>query len=131
MLSWPSGSRRRVRWSGRSTEPALYIFELLSYLVIADYLLCLSAIPAEVRKTLKWGFRLFVEQTADDRVDAKFQCTGTVCLEDSEQCKFIGECFSLFFRAFLSRGFASVLFPHLPFGRRVGQFWTLLKRLAL
>uniref|UniRef100_A0A1I7X3N8 ABC transmembrane type-1 domain-containing protein n=1 Tax=Heterorhabditis bacteriophora TaxID=37862 RepID=A0A1I7X3N8_HETBA len=38
----------------------------------------------------------------------------------SEEIKFIGEFFSLFFRAFLSQGFASVLFSHLPFGRRCG-----------
>uniref|UniRef100_A0A1I7WVZ3 Uncharacterized protein n=1 Tax=Heterorhabditis bacteriophora TaxID=37862 RepID=A0A1I7WVZ3_HETBA len=38
-----------------------------------------------------------------------FQSTWTVSLEDSEESKFIGGFFSLFFRAFLSRGFALVL----------------------
>uniref|UniRef100_A0A1I7X302 DUF772 domain-containing protein n=1 Tax=Heterorhabditis bacteriophora TaxID=37862 RepID=A0A1I7X302_HETBA len=67
--SWPSGSRRHLRWIGHGTDPDPYVFGLLSYLVIADYLLYVSAIPAEVRKRLKWGFRLFAEQTADDRAE--------------------------------------------------------------
>uniref|UniRef100_A0A1I7WE29 Uncharacterized protein n=1 Tax=Heterorhabditis bacteriophora TaxID=37862 RepID=A0A1I7WE29_HETBA len=66
---WPSGSRRRIRWKGHGTDPALYVFGLLSYLVIADYLLCVCAIPAEVRNRLGWGFRLFVKHTANDRTN--------------------------------------------------------------
>uniref|UniRef100_A0A1I7WBT0 Pkinase_fungal domain-containing protein n=1 Tax=Heterorhabditis bacteriophora TaxID=37862 RepID=A0A1I7WBT0_HETBA len=107
--SWPSGSRRHLRWIGHGTDPNPNVFGLLSYLVIADYLLCVSAIPAEVRKRLKWGFRLFEKQTADDRADGKFRFTGRVSLEDSEESKFgfvePGLCLS----ALKSRGFASVL----------------------
>uniref|UniRef100_A0A1I7XCI9 NR LBD domain-containing protein n=1 Tax=Heterorhabditis bacteriophora TaxID=37862 RepID=A0A1I7XCI9_HETBA len=40
--------------------------------VIADYLLCLCAIPAEVRNRLKWGFPLFAKQTAVDRSSGEF-----------------------------------------------------------
>uniref|UniRef100_A0A1I7XJ93 Secreted protein n=1 Tax=Heterorhabditis bacteriophora TaxID=37862 RepID=A0A1I7XJ93_HETBA len=46
-MSWPSGSGRRTRRSGHGTDPALSIFDLLSYLVIADYLMCVCALPAE------------------------------------------------------------------------------------
>uniref|UniRef100_A0A1I7X0U4 Ig-like domain-containing protein n=1 Tax=Heterorhabditis bacteriophora TaxID=37862 RepID=A0A1I7X0U4_HETBA len=109
VLSWPSGSGRRVEWTGHGTEPGLVSFSLLSYLVIADYLLCQSAHPAEVRNRLKLGFRLLVKQIAVDRSIGTFRCTWTVSLEDSEECKFNGGFFSLFFRAFLSRGFASAL----------------------
>uniref|UniRef100_A0A1I7WL21 Uncharacterized protein n=1 Tax=Heterorhabditis bacteriophora TaxID=37862 RepID=A0A1I7WL21_HETBA len=93
-MSWPSGSRRHIRRSGHGTDPALSIFDLLSY---------------SVRNRLRWGIRLFVKQFADDRCSGKFRCTWTVRFEDSEECKFIGGFLSLFFRAFLSLGFASVL----------------------
>uniref|UniRef100_A0A1I7XVU3 Protein kinase domain-containing protein n=1 Tax=Heterorhabditis bacteriophora TaxID=37862 RepID=A0A1I7XVU3_HETBA len=46
-MSWPSGSRRRTRWSGHGTDSDLFTFDLLSYLVIADYLLRVCGIPAE------------------------------------------------------------------------------------
>uniref|UniRef100_A0A1I7X186 Uncharacterized protein n=1 Tax=Heterorhabditis bacteriophora TaxID=37862 RepID=A0A1I7X186_HETBA len=65
VLSWPSGSGRRVEWTGHGTEPGLFSFSLLSYLVIADYLLF-------------------------DRSIGTFRCTWTVSLEDSEECKFNG-----------------------------------------
>uniref|UniRef100_A0A1I7WG35 Uncharacterized protein n=1 Tax=Heterorhabditis bacteriophora TaxID=37862 RepID=A0A1I7WG35_HETBA len=78
VLPWPSGSRRRRRWSGHGTDP-----------LIADYLLCECALPAEVRNRPKSGFRLFAAQS------------------QTTEPTFIGEFFSLFFRAFLSRGFAS------------------------
>uniref|UniRef100_A0A1I7X6J9 Uncharacterized protein n=1 Tax=Heterorhabditis bacteriophora TaxID=37862 RepID=A0A1I7X6J9_HETBA len=56
LLIYHSGSRRRERRIGHGTEPALYIFDLLSYLVIADYLLCVSAIPAEtIESTLNFN----------------------------------------------------------------------------
>uniref|UniRef100_A0A1I7X4K7 Uncharacterized protein n=1 Tax=Heterorhabditis bacteriophora TaxID=37862 RepID=A0A1I7X4K7_HETBA len=47
-------------------------FDLLSCLVMADHLLCVSAIPTEVR----------------NRLSDKFRCTWTLRLEDSEECKF-------------------------------------------
>uniref|UniRef100_A0A1I7WK22 DUF772 domain-containing protein n=1 Tax=Heterorhabditis bacteriophora TaxID=37862 RepID=A0A1I7WK22_HETBA len=74
-----------MRWDGNGTDPALFTFDLLSYLVIADYLLCVCGIPAEVRNRLKWGFRLFLGQTADDGANDRFRCPWTASLEDSEQ----------------------------------------------
>uniref|UniRef100_A0A1I7WT16 Transmembrane protein n=1 Tax=Heterorhabditis bacteriophora TaxID=37862 RepID=A0A1I7WT16_HETBA len=109
VLSWPSGSHRRVRWSCHGTDRGLFAFGLFSYLVIADYLLCVCAHPAEVRSRLKSGFRLLLRQIEVDRSTGEFQCTWTVSLEDSEECKFNDGFFSLFFRAFLSRGFALAL----------------------
>uniref|UniRef100_A0A1I7WXS3 Ig-like domain-containing protein n=1 Tax=Heterorhabditis bacteriophora TaxID=37862 RepID=A0A1I7WXS3_HETBA len=87
VLSWPSGSHRRVRWSGHGTDRGLFLFGLLSYLVIADNLLCVCTHPAEVRNRLKSGFRLFVKQIEVDRSTGEFQCTWTVSLEDSEESK--------------------------------------------
>uniref|UniRef100_A0A1I7WBC5 Transmembrane protein n=1 Tax=Heterorhabditis bacteriophora TaxID=37862 RepID=A0A1I7WBC5_HETBA len=59
-------------------------------LVIAEYLLCVCAIPTEVRSRLKWGFRLFVEKTVDDRASHNLRCSWMVSLEVSEESKFIG-----------------------------------------
>uniref|UniRef100_A0A1I7WKD9 Uncharacterized protein n=1 Tax=Heterorhabditis bacteriophora TaxID=37862 RepID=A0A1I7WKD9_HETBA len=66
-----------VEWGGRWSDPGRFPFGHLSYLVIADYLLCVCAFPAEVRKRLKWGFRLFARQIAVDRTVGKFRCTWT------------------------------------------------------
>uniref|UniRef100_A0A1I7WI48 Secreted protein n=1 Tax=Heterorhabditis bacteriophora TaxID=37862 RepID=A0A1I7WI48_HETBA len=111
------------------------------YIVLADYLLCVCDIPAEVRSRLRWGFRPFAQQTAVDRASHNLRCSWMVSLEVSEESKLIGGFFSLFFRALLSRGiclsaaksrgFASALLSHLLLGRRVGQFWTLQERSAL
>uniref|UniRef100_A0A1I7WY84 Uncharacterized protein n=1 Tax=Heterorhabditis bacteriophora TaxID=37862 RepID=A0A1I7WY84_HETBA len=49
------------------------------YLVVADYLLCVSTIPAEVRNRLRWGFRLFVKQTTVDRCSGALLSRG-ICL---------------------------------------------------
>uniref|UniRef100_A0A1I7WZD6 TPR_REGION domain-containing protein n=1 Tax=Heterorhabditis bacteriophora TaxID=37862 RepID=A0A1I7WZD6_HETBA len=85
---------------GKNYDQRVYLFILLpiaSLLIrTTNHLLCICALPAEVRNRLKWGFGLFVKQTAVDRAKGKFQCPGTTSLEDSEQCKFIGEFFSLF-----------------------------------
>uniref|UniRef100_A0A1I7WE09 Secreted protein n=1 Tax=Heterorhabditis bacteriophora TaxID=37862 RepID=A0A1I7WE09_HETBA len=73
-------------------------FGLLSYLVVADHLLCVCAIPAEVRKRLKWGFRLFLKQIAVDQSSSHFLYTSTVSFEDFLRGKFTGEFSSRFFR---------------------------------
>uniref|UniRef100_A0A1I7WNN4 Uncharacterized protein n=1 Tax=Heterorhabditis bacteriophora TaxID=37862 RepID=A0A1I7WNN4_HETBA len=65
-----------------------------------------SCLSAKVRNRLKRGFRLFVEQTADDRASHNFHCSWMGFLE-------LGLCLS----ALKSRRLASWLFPHLPFGR--------------
>uniref|UniRef100_A0A1I7WI41 Uncharacterized protein n=1 Tax=Heterorhabditis bacteriophora TaxID=37862 RepID=A0A1I7WI41_HETBA len=45
------------------------------YIVLADYLLCVCDIPAEVRSRLRWGFRPFAQQTAVDRASHNLRCS--------------------------------------------------------
>uniref|UniRef100_A0A1I7WEP7 TIR domain-containing protein n=1 Tax=Heterorhabditis bacteriophora TaxID=37862 RepID=A0A1I7WEP7_HETBA len=108
-LPYLEGSSRRVQplvIIGKVTDTDLFLSFLnslqygmdlqYSYLVIADDLVCNCTLPAEVRSTLKWGFRLVAKEDADDRASGKFQCTWTVSLEDTQQREFIGALFSLF-----------------------------------
>uniref|UniRef100_A0A1I7WNM3 Uncharacterized protein n=1 Tax=Heterorhabditis bacteriophora TaxID=37862 RepID=A0A1I7WNM3_HETBA len=119
VLSWPSGSRRCLACGGRGVDARRFHFDLL-VLSNRQSFIVLCANQAKVRNRLKWGFRLFVEQTADNRASHNFHCSWMGFLEP-------GPCLS----ALKSQGFASALFAHLSFGRSVGYFWTLLKRSAL
>uniref|UniRef100_A0A1I7WNL5 Uncharacterized protein n=1 Tax=Heterorhabditis bacteriophora TaxID=37862 RepID=A0A1I7WNL5_HETBA len=80
VLSWPSGSRRCLACGGRGVDARRFHFDLL-VLSNRQSFIVLCANQAKVRNRLKWGFRLFVEQTADNRASHNFHCSWMGFLE--------------------------------------------------